>query len=67
MAAGGGGVLVEGGFAEMARAVLALLADPARAGDMGRQGRKFVEGRFSMDRMVAAWEELYLSLVALGT
>ena len=43
----------------MAKALLRLAADPARAAAMGREGRTEVERRFSLQAMVAAYQGLY--------
>jgi sugar transferase (PEP-CTERM/EpsH1 system associated) len=48
----------------LARELLALLDDPARALSYGRAGRQIVERRFSLERMVADYESLYLRLLA---
>lgn len=42
---------------------LALLANPARASEMGEAARKMVEKRFSVGGMVLATEELYSSVL----
>lgn len=47
----------------LASGILALLRDPARAGEMGRAGRKRARERFSLEGMVAAMEETYLELL----
>lgn len=47
----GGGVLVEGGPEEFARAVVDLLADDGKRFALGREGRRSVEERFSIDAM----------------
>jgi glycosyltransferase involved in cell wall biosynthesis len=46
-----------------AEKVIEVLADPARARAMGRQGRKQVEERFTLQQMVARVEELYRQVV----
>ncbi|HXF46711.1 MAG TPA: TIGR03088 family PEP-CTERM/XrtA system glycosyltransferase [Burkholderiaceae bacterium] len=48
----------------LARELLALLDDPERALSYGRAGRQIVERRFSLERMVADYESLYLRLLA---
>lgn len=48
----------------LARELLALLDDPARALSYGRAGRQIAERRFSLERMVADYESLYLRLLA---
>jgi glycosyltransferase involved in cell wall biosynthesis len=47
----GGGVLVDGGPREFARAVVGLLEDDGRRHDLGLEGRKVVEDHFSIDAM----------------
>ena len=44
------------GFAD---AVCRLIADPAWAGSLGNAGRKLVEERFTLTRMLAEYESLY--------
>ena len=48
----------------LATAIEELLDDPGRAVEMGRQGRRIVDERFSLDRMVRRMEELYETLWA---
>jgi glycosyltransferase involved in cell wall biosynthesis len=48
----------------LAAAINEMLAQPARAGEMGRLGRRIVEDRFSAHAMVRQMEQLYLDLVA---
>ena len=61
---GRNGVLVPPGDPrEMARAIAALLSDPGRARRMGEAARQSINERFSMDRMVAATEQLYQALL----
>ena len=43
----------------LARAILRLLRDPERCRTIGRNGRKWVEERFSVDAMVTQTEALY--------
>jgi glycosyltransferase involved in cell wall biosynthesis len=43
----------------LAEAVISLLENPARAGEMGRAGRRRVEQFFTLERMVAGIEEVY--------
>jgi L-malate glycosyltransferase len=45
--------------ASLADAILALLGAPAFAADLGRAARADVTARYSFDRMVASFEELY--------
>ena len=47
----GGGLLVDGGPEEFARAVVSLLSDDDRRRALGLEGRKAVEDRFSIDAM----------------
>ena len=47
----GGGVLVDGGIQEFARAVVDLLSDDEKRFRMGTEGRKVVEDHFSTDAM----------------
>jgi glycosyltransferase involved in cell wall biosynthesis len=47
--------------AALSRALLRLIDDPALATSLGRAARHVVEQRFSFDRMVAGFEQLYLS------
>ena len=58
------GVLVsradESGFAA---AVLQLLNDPSMRTQMGRNARRFAEERFSVERVLARYQELYESLL----
>lgn len=56
------GLLVDGGVAALSDAVVELLEDKALAAQMGRNARRLVESRYSMDRMVAAWESVYAGL-----
>lgn len=48
----------------LARAMAELLANPARAVSMGRAGQQRFEGRFTIERMVQAYEYLYTRLWA---
>jgi sugar transferase (PEP-CTERM/EpsH1 system associated) len=48
----------------LARAVLAYFAEPALARRHGRAGRNLVERRFSLDRMVMQYHELYSRVLA---
>lgn len=60
------GLVVEKANADqLARAVLAVLENPSRAKQMGENGRKVVEERFSLDGMLDATEALYTQLLAL--
>lgn len=54
------GLLVEAGDeAGMARALLALLDDPAKRARLGQQGRARVAGRFSIAAMAEAYQAVY--------
>lgn len=54
------GELVPSGDVEaMAQALVRLARQPSRAAAMGRAGRAEVEGRFSLQAMVAAYQGLY--------
>lgn len=58
------GLLVPPGDATaLARAVSALLADPARCARLGAAGRRRVEAEFSLAKHVAAVEALYAELL----
>ena len=48
----------------LARAIIDLAADPDRRMVLGRQGRKRVEERFTLTRMISQHEELYERLAA---
>jgi len=48
----------------LAEAILGLLADPARAAEMGRAGRAWLEQRFSLPATVRANEEIYERRIA---
>jgi len=50
----------------MARAICALLKDPARSAQLGAAGRRRVEAEFSLARHVAAVEALYAELLDAG-
>jgi glycosyltransferase involved in cell wall biosynthesis len=47
----------------LANAICHLLAEPEMARRLGRAARESINERFSIDRMVSATEELYLSLL----
>lgn len=58
------GFLVPAGDpAAMARALIMLLGDPARASKFGAAGRARVAAEFTLDATVAAYEALYLELL----
>lgn len=64
VADGESGLLAPSGDADgLARAVAALLRDPARRQAMGQAGRESVRQRFSAARLVGDMERLYLSLL----
>ena len=48
----------------MAVRIISLLRDPSRAAEMGRQGRRVVEEKFSCETQLARTEELYEKLLA---
>jgi glycosyltransferase involved in cell wall biosynthesis len=65
VADGESGLLAPSGDADgLARAIVALLRDPARRQAMGQAGRESVRQRFSAARLVGDVERLYLSLLA---
>ncbi|MBI4789819.1 MAG: glycosyltransferase [Chloroflexi bacterium] len=54
------GLLAPPGDAEaLARGLLALLSDPERAAALGRAARARLESEFSVEKMLAAFEQLY--------
>lgn len=65
VAQGRTGELVPAGDSEaMAQALVRLASDPEAAAQMGRAGRAEVERRFSLQAMVAAYQQLYDSRLA---
>jgi glycosyltransferase involved in cell wall biosynthesis len=50
--------------AELAQAIEEVLSNPSLAQTMGRNGRRVVEERYSLDRMSQTVQELYESLIA---
>ncbi len=61
------GLLVPAGRPEiLAETILGVLRDPERASQMGRAGRQRVEEAFDSRRMVASYEQLYLSVRPRG-
>jgi len=50
--------------AGLAETIARLLDDRRLAAGLGQAARRVIEDRFSMDRMVASTEELYLTLLA---
>lgn len=58
------GVLVPAGDpAALARAIVELMDRPAHAGSLGRAARAHIERGYSLDRMVDAFERLYLEQI----
>jgi glycosyltransferase involved in cell wall biosynthesis len=53
-----------GDAAALACAIVGLLDDPALAHDLGTSGRRTIAARYSFDRMVSAFEALYLGELA---
>lgn len=51
--------------AALAGALAALFKDSARAAEMGRRGREIAVGKFGLDQMIKAHEELYGELVKI--
>ena len=59
------GLLVSAGNpAALAEAVVELLSDPTRARRFGAAGRRHVAERFSIERMVSRYQDLYRELTA---
>jgi glycosyltransferase involved in cell wall biosynthesis len=56
------GILTDDDPDAMADAVVYILANPAMAAGMGAAARRRVEAVYSMERMVKAYEQLYLDL-----
>jgi glycosyltransferase involved in cell wall biosynthesis len=50
----------------MAAAILEYLGEAPRAAAHGRAGRRAVEQRFSIDRMVQSYDRLYADALARG-
>jgi glycosyltransferase involved in cell wall biosynthesis len=63
VASGAGEVVRYGDVGAAASALERMLADPARAEAMGAAGRRLVEERFLLPRVVAATESLYRELL----
>jgi len=58
------GMLVESNNPEaLANSIIHLLKNPKKRKEMGRATRNRVEEKFSLEKMVSAYEELYLSLL----
>lgn len=63
---GATGYIVRPGDDEgMASRIISLLRDPSRAAEMGRQGRRVVEEKFSCESQLAQTEKLYERLLAV--
>jgi len=58
-----GTVVPPGRASQLAAAISALRDDPAGRDDLGRAARREVEARFSVARMVTAYQDLYLELL----
>jgi glycosyltransferase involved in cell wall biosynthesis len=56
----------EADAAALARAILSLLADPARARQLGAAAREEAQSRFSVDRMVDEYAAVYREVLAAG-
>ena len=56
------GILVDGGTADFAAGVVALLKDHDRRFAMGKRGVSLVRDRFSVQAMVDSYLELFLTL-----
>lgn len=59
-----GFIVPVGDVAALSGRILQLLRDPALAGKMGAAGRAQVEQRFTIQRMISNYEELYTRLAA---
>jgi glycosyltransferase involved in cell wall biosynthesis len=61
----GGGVLVApGDHAAMAKAVSELTWNANRRADLGAEGREVVASAFTLDHMVAAWDQRYRAMLS---
>ncbi|MGQ0670855.1 MAG: glycosyltransferase, partial [Actinomycetota bacterium] len=61
----GAGIMVPPGDPDpLAQAMIELLTDPARARQLGEQGRQIVQSRFGLQRMVDENLSLYLDLLS---
>lgn len=59
------GVIVPAGDVDaLAAALLGMATDPARAGSAGASGRRRAEAMFSLDAMVAAYQQVYRRVLA---
>ncbi len=47
---------------ELAKAILTILKDPAKAREMGKAGRKRIETHFDIHKMVSSYEKVYKNL-----
>lgn len=62
------GLLVAPGSPEaLAQAVRKVLTDPAQAAEMGRAGRQRVEEQFTLSKMRAAYQQLYVEILQKQT
>lgn len=50
----------------LVRALRCLIKDPAQAAALGRAARETIQSRFSFNRMVSSFEDLYLDLLHRG-
>jgi len=58
------GILVPAGSPDdLAKAIKAMLNDPARAREMGQQARQFVSEKFSVGKMADATLDVYESII----
>jgi glycosyltransferase involved in cell wall biosynthesis len=60
----GGGIVVTGEAAAVARGLNLLLADPAASYAMGAAGRAYVSARYDWSSVAASMEDLYDSLLS---
>ncbi len=59
------GMLVPPGQAEaMAAAIISMIDQPARAQEMGHEGRRRIEQQFSLERFITRWSQIYADLGA---
>jgi len=64
VAQAGAGLVTACDANDIAQAIVTLLADPARAREMGRRGRKLVEEKFTWERAAAEMLAMYRQIVA---
>jgi glycosyltransferase involved in cell wall biosynthesis len=58
------GILVPAGdHRELGAAIIALLADPGRRAELGRNGRGLALGHYGSERLVADIDRLYVDLL----